>query len=163
MNGVALNVMQLEGVTPVQIMNMTIQKAKEEGYSYFSTNVPFSGKNLRQDLALFYMETSNEGFKYVLADVVKILRRRDGEPFVPGDASVYSPALYAKEPRCSWILVKNFRLVDEDYVSSLVGASQKNGRWVPVKEMIAKSRTNRFYWLDKDGLEEQQEEEKLVF
>ncbi len=163
MKGIAINVMQFEGMTPVQIMNMTIQKSKEEGCSYFSSDIPFSAKKLQQDAVLFYMETSNEGLKYVLADVVKILRNQDGEPFVPEDAALYSPAMFAKEPRCSWLLVKNFRMADEDYVNSLVGASQKDGKWVSVKEMIGKSRTNRCYWLDADGVEEQQEAEKLVF
>ncbi len=95
--------------------------------------------------------------------MINILRNRDGEPFVPEDADLYSPSIYAKVPRRSWILLKNFRMVNKDYVNSLVGTFQKEGQWVSVRERITKSRTNRCYWLDADGLGEQQEEEKLVF
>lgn len=159
MKGIAINVSKFEGLSPIQIMNITIEKAKSEGAAWFSTDIRFSMDKLQQDACIFYIaEGKNNKFTFVMADMAqRITRNRDGKPFIPEDSARFSPELYKDEPKRSWILVKNFRLVTEDYMDSLLSFPEEGVEQVPVMQLIRKNRTNRFYWTDHLGMEIEEE------
>ena len=121
-----------------QIVDLHVDKAKEAGKAWYSTNLIVNAKNaVGVDRVLLF----GEDIQY-LADVLQIrLGKYANDTFVPEDSQLYSPTPFAEEPMRTWILLSNIRQASDEELSALTAPDGTSA----LEKTKNPGRINRFY------------------
>ncbi len=139
--GIALKLVNSKtGISNKEIINSHYKVAKDKGCVWFSTAIPISTKRTI-DKVLFAAHNENEEI-YVLADVIDIKVQK--EPFIVKEKELI-PTNYQNEEKVSWILIKNMKKIDPNYVDDATvyytDGSEKN-----LRTLLNQPRINRVYY-----------------
>ena len=121
-----------------QIADLHIEKAKETGKVWYSTNLIVNAKNaVGVDSVLLF----GDGVR-CLADVLQIrLGRFANDEFVPGDSQAYSPEPFADAPMRTWIMLSNIREATDEDLAALTAPDGTSA----LEKTKNPGRVNRFY------------------
>lgn len=146
--GVLFKMQSVEKRSAVDVINAHLKKSRENGGEvYYSTNIQVSPRQGDITSALFCFERLPGIYGYVQADILDILRG-DKNSFIPDNASELSPEEYAKQPKSTWLRLKNLRRADPQYLAGL-NAIKSNGELARLTDIFFESpRLNRIYWFD---------------
>ncbi|MBO5426010.1 MAG: hypothetical protein J6A25_10915 [Lachnospiraceae bacterium] len=149
MNGIAMKVEKMGFKSAKKIMEDHITQAKKSGKVYFSTDVGIAEKFLRQIEVVFFYNVKEDMF--YIGNVVRIEKRKIkgnrstmDNAFIPEDSDMFSVLEYANEPRKTWILLENIRVIDKSKFSEWKTISDN----ITVAEKILQvGRYPRFYFV----------------
>ena len=133
------------GMNPRQIINEHYKFAKKnDSPVYFSTNNKQDKRfKNRLDEIIFFFKEKNE-MVYVKARIIRIESSKTA--FIPEDAAKFSPAIFAKDERCSWYLIEDFEVVDEVALNDYWYRNNETMELEPLVDVLKRPRFPKCYF-----------------
>lgn len=161
--GAAIRLSSSQGITPKDIINLHFSKAKESGSVLFSSDIPFSKSRKINELLLVFNHVnkfSEMKEMYVLADVIET--DFSSESFIHSETEIFSPEIFAEEPKRSWFKIKNIRVETNSLVESCA-VHYDNGTNKSLIDVIHQPRFNRCYYVRDLETNTLKEDELLIY
>lgn len=144
--GIAIKLANKVSKLARDIINEHFLVEKEEGKVFFSTDIPIN--SLREIEKVIFQVEYNKKLIYVVADVINITVQK--EPFIPCIEKKLIPESYKNDPKRSWLLIKNMKKVDKEFVDKCI-VYYTDGRKEKVADVLSKPRVNRAYFTWEDN------------
>ena len=133
------------GMSPRQIINEHYQfTQKNKCPVYFSTNNKQDRRfKQRLDEIILFFKEYNQTI-YVRAQILRIESQKT--PFIPEDASKFSPAVFANDKRCSWYLIEKFEVVKEKDLKDYWYRNNETMGLEPLIKVVERPRFPKCYY-----------------
>lgn len=122
------------------IIQLHVDKAKEVGKVYYSTDININAKHIPylKELLLY-----NENVAYAANICCVLTNKKDKVKIVPDDAAEFSPDIFASEEKLIWFLLSDFRKVSDTELK-ILRTNDGDDVYTKISKL---GRANRFYYL----------------